>query len=143
MLVFVSTMIWGRSLLEFVNYLEHYGLVRAPQAPVKPHHSWNSNKRMSAFVLYNLTRHSHHHAEGDLPFWRLEPYPEAPMLHFGYLTTIAITMVPPLWHRLMIPKLKEWDQRYASPEERRLAAAQNAASGLRGLMPVDAATARS
>jgi len=141
-LVFVGTMIWGRSLLEFVNYLEHYGLMRAPQAPVKPHHSWNSNKRMSAFVLYNLTRHSHHHAEGDLPFWRLKPYPEAPMLHFGYLTTIAITMVPPLWHRSMIPKLKEWDERYASPEERRLAAAQNAASGLRGLMPMDAATAR-
>lgn len=52
-------------------------------------------------------------------------------------------MVPPLWHRLMIPKLKEWDGRYASPEERRLAAVQNAASGLRALMPLERAAAPS
>lgn len=134
-LVFLGVTVWSRSLLEFVNYLEHYGLVRTPGSAVKPHHSWNSNKRISALVLYNLPRHSHHHTQGGLPFYRLRPSPDAPTLHFGYLATIAIAMVPPLWHRLMIPKLKEWDERYASPEERRLAAAQNAASGLRGLMP--------
>lgn len=135
LLVYAGVTIWGRSLLEFVNYFEHYGLVRAPNTAVKPHHSWNSNKRMSAFFLYNLTRHSHHHAESDQPFWKLKPHPEAPMLRFGYLTTIVVTMIPPWWHRLMIPKLKDWDARYAAPAERELAAAQNAASGLRGLMP--------
>jgi alkane 1-monooxygenase len=52
-----------------------------------------------------------------------------------------LTMFPPLWHRLMIPKLKQWDERYATPEERALAAAQNAASGLPALMQGAAACA--
>jgi Fatty acid desaturase len=136
-LVFLATTIWARSLLEFVNYIEHYGLVREDDAAVKPHHSWNSNKRVSAFVLYNLTRHSNHHAQSSKPFWLLRPFPEAPTLYFGYLTSIMITMLPPLWHRLMIPKLREWDEHHASPGERALAAAQNAASGLPALIRQD------
>lgn len=134
LVVFLGTAVWGRSLLEFVNYFEHYGLVRVAGAPVEPRHSWNTNKRVSAFTLYNLTRHSHHHAEGDAPFWKLKPYAGAPTLKHGYLTTICITMVPPVWHRLMIPKLKEWDAHYATPAERALAAEQNARSGLPELM---------
>ena len=133
LLVYALTAVWGRSLLEFVNYMEHYGLVRVPVTPVQSHHSWNTNRRISAFVLYNLTRHSHHHAEGDAPFWKLKPYPQAPLLPFGYLTTIFITMIPPLWHRIMVPRLRHWDEHYASPAERRLAAEQNANSGLPGL----------
>jgi len=140
-LVFLGTTIWARSLLEFVNYLEHYGLVRVPNTRVKPHHSWNSNKRVSAFMLYNLTRHSHHHAQSYQPFWNLRPFPQAPTLDYGYLTSIILSMFPPLWHRLMIPKLKQWDERYATPEERALAAAQNAASGLPALMQGAAAGA--
>lgn len=129
LLVFLGTALWGRSLLEFVNYLEHYGLVRVPGTPVAPRHSWNSNKRLSAYTLYNLTRHSHHHAEGDSPFWKLKPYPDAPTLKHGYLTSISIAMVPPLWHRLMIPRLKLWDAHLATPAERALAAEQNLRSG--------------
>lgn len=52
------------------------------------------------------------------------------MLQFGYLTSIVIALIPPLWHHMMIPKLKEWDKHYASPEERQLAMAYNAVSGL-------------
>jgi Fatty acid desaturase len=133
-LIFLATTLWARSLLEFVNYIEHYGLVREDDAAVKPHHSWNSNKRVSAFVLYNLTRHSNHHAQSSKPFWLLRPFPEAPTLHFGYLTSIMITLLPPLWHRLMIPKLKEWDEHHATPGERALAAEQNALSGLPALI---------
>jgi Fatty acid desaturase len=129
-LVFFGTTIWARSLLEFVNYFEHYGLVRVERTPVKAHHSWNSNKRISAFALFNLPRHSHHHAQGALPFWQLQPYPEAPMLDYGYLTSIGLAMVPPLWHRLMIPKLEQWDAHFATADERALAAQQNATSGL-------------
>jgi NAD(P)H-flavin reductase/ferredoxin len=119
----------GKSLLEIVNYMEHYGMVRNPETPVQPRHSWNTNKRVSSWTMFNLTRHSHHHAQGEVPYQDLRPYPNAPMMINGYLTTIIVALVPPVWHRLMTPKVLAWDRDYASAEERSLAAAANARSG--------------
>ncbi len=131
---FVACALWGKALLEIVNYMEHYGMVRNPELPVQPRHSWNTNRRLSSWSMFNLTRHSHHHAQGEVPYHELKPYPEAPMMIAGYLTTILITLVPPLWHRLMVPKLLAWDQTHASDEERALAAEANARSGIPALM---------
>jgi NAD(P)H-flavin reductase/ferredoxin len=131
---FVLCGLWGKSLLEIVNYMEHYGMVRHPDAPVAPHHSWNTNKRLSSWSMFNLTRHSHHHAQGEVPYQDLKPYSHAPMMIGGYLTTIVVAMIPPLWHRLMTPKLLAWDRYHASAEERRLAARANARSGIPALL---------
>jgi len=116
--VFFATSLYGKAYLEFVNYVEHYGLVRVPDAPVEPRHSWNCNRRMSSYMLFNLTRHSHHHAEGEKPFWDLKAYPDTPMLPSGYLTMIIIAAIPPLWNRIMIPRVKAWDAHYATEAER-------------------------
>ncbi|MDO9322057.1 MAG: alkane 1-monooxygenase [Pseudomonas sp.] len=124
----------GKALLEIVNYMEHYGMVRNPATPVQPRHSWNTNKRISSWAMFNLTRHSHHHAQGEVPYQDLKPFPDAPMMIGGYLSTIIVAMLPPLWHKLMTPKVLEWDRRYATQEERQLAAEANARSGIRGLM---------
>lgn len=116
--VFMAVAVYGKGYLEFVNYIEHYGLVRIPGKPVELRHSWNSNRRVSSAFLYNLTRHSYHHLNAKAPFWKIKSCPEAPTLPFGYLTMIFIAMVPPLFNRVMAPRLAEWDSRYASPEER-------------------------
>lgn len=134
MLYFIACGLWGKSLLEIVNYMEHYGMVRNPETPVQPRHSWNTNKRVSSWTMFNLTRHSHHHAQGEVPYQDLKPFPDAPMMISGYLTTIVIAMIPPLWHRLMTPKVLEWDQKFASPEEQILAAQANEKSGITDLM---------
>lgn len=131
MLFFIACMLWGKSLLEIVNYMEHYGMVRNPETPVQPRHSWNTNKRISSWSMFNLTRHSHHHAQGEVPYQDLKPYPEAPMTISGYLTTIVVALIPPLWHKLMIPKVLEWDQKYASEEELELVREANAKSGIK------------
>ncbi|MFC3679779.1 alkane 1-monooxygenase [Bacterioplanoides pacificum] len=128
---FLACMLWGKALLEIVNYMEHYGMVRNPETPVQPRHSWNTNKRISSWAMFNLTRHSHHHAQGEVPYQDLKPYPEAPMMISGYLTTIVIAMIPPLWHKLMIPKVLEWDAKYASDEELELIREANANSGIK------------
>jgi len=120
-LFFAACALWGKALLEIVNYMEHYGLARDPVTPVQPRHSWNTNRRVSSWSMFNLTRHSHHHAQGELPFHALTPMPGAPMMPAGYLTTILLTLVPPLWRRLMAPRLAEWDARFATPVERALA----------------------
>lgn len=128
---FLACMLWGKALLEIVNYMEHYGMVRNPETPVQPRHSWNTNKRISSWAMFNLTRHSHHHAQGEVPYQDLKPYPEAPMMISGYLTTIVIAMIPPLWHKLMIPKVLEWDAKYATAEELELIREANANSGIK------------
>lgn len=71
--------------------------------------------------MFNLTRHSHHHAQGEVPYQDLRPFPDAPMMIGGYLTTILVAMIPPLWHHLMTPKVLAWDRDFASEEERQLA----------------------
>jgi alkane 1-monooxygenase len=129
-LFFVACGLWGKALLEIVNYMEHYGIVRNPATPVQPRHSWNTNRRISSWSMFYLTRHSHHHAQGEVAYQDLRPYPNAPMMINGYLTTLVIAMIPPLWHALMTPKVLAWDRDFATPEERELAAQANAASGL-------------
>jgi hypothetical protein len=120
---FVACGLWAKALLEIVNYMEHYGLVRVPGTPVQPRHSWNTNRRISSWSLFNLTRHSHHHANAGVPYQDLRPFPEAPVMINGYLTTILLTLVPPLWKRLMAPRLEAWDREHATAEERLLAGA--------------------
>jgi alkane 1-monooxygenase len=139
---FTICALWGKALLEIVNYMEHYGMVRNPATPVQPRHSWNTNRRISSWTMFNLTRHSHHHAQGEVPYQDLRPYPDAPMMISGYLATIIVAMVPPLWHKLVTPKVLAWDRDYATEEERGLAATANARSGLPALQSAPAAGPR-
>lgn len=136
LLFFVAAGAWGKALLEIVNYMEHYGMVRNPHTPVQPRHSWNTNKRFSSWSMFNLTRHSHHHAQGEVPYHALKPYHDAPMMINGYLATIAVALIPPLWHKLMTPKVLEWDARYATAEELKLAEEANRKSGIQALQNV-------
>ncbi|WP_141733502.1 alkane 1-monooxygenase [Oligoflexus tunisiensis] len=132
LLLHLGLALLGKCYLELVNFIEHYGLVRVPRTPVGFRHSWNSHHSISGWLLFNLTRHSHHHETGHLPFWRLEPRPEAPTLPFGYMTMILIALVPPLHRRVMRPYLETWDQHWATPAENSLA---RAAGPLASLTP--------
>ena len=114
-------------VLEALNYIEHYGIVRVPDAPVQPRHSWNCNHLISGVFTYNLTRHSHHHADAQVPFHRL--HAEQPMMPGGFMTAYVTAWIPPLWRRRIAPKLRAWDVRHASPAERALTAVANRRSG--------------
>ena len=103
------------SLLEIVNYVEHYGIVRKELAPgkyerVNPMHSWNSNHRLSNFFLFQLQRHSDHHANAIKRYQVLKHYNESPQLPSGYPAMIMLAAFPPLWFKWMNPKLKHWEE---------------------------------
>lgn len=123
----------GKTLLEIVNYMEHYGIVRRPEDKVEPRHSWNTNKSVSTWLLYALTRHSHHHAEADQEYWNLRSYKHAPMLPYGYLTTIILALIPPLYKKVMTERLNHWDEHFANEHEKRLAIEASVKSGMTGL----------
>ena len=101
--------------LEIVNYIEHYGLSRTRKPDgryetVRPAHSWNTGFRMSNWLLINLARHSDHHAVASRRFQILRAYDEAdaPVLPFGYATMYLLALAPPLWFRVMQPRLHAW-----------------------------------
>jgi len=117
-------------LLETANYIEHYGLVRVPTEPMQLRHSWNSNEKMANWVVCGVPRHSHHHSDADVEFWELKSFEhDAPTTVLGYVPSILLALVPPLWHPIMNIKLMDWDNNWASPEERKLANLQSMASG--------------
>ncbi len=96
-------------LLETINYIEHYGLVRELKGEryerVTPAHSWNSNHVIGRMVLYELTRHSDHHHRASKKYQVLESIEESPQLPFGYTTSMVIALLPPLWFSLMNKRL--------------------------------------
>lgn len=109
-------------LLESVNYIEHYGIVRREISPgkyerVNPLHSWNGNQLVSNLVLFQLQRHSDHHAYASRPYQVLRHFDEAPQLPFGYAAMILISYVPPLWFALMNPRLERWKARACQTSE--------------------------
>lgn len=100
----------GFALLEVVNYLEHYGLLRQKREDGRyerclPEHSWNSNNVASNVLLYHLQRHSDHHANPTRRYQALRHVDEAPQLPTGYAGMILLAWVPPLWRRVMDRRL--------------------------------------
>ena len=96
----------GFSLLEVVNYLEHYGLLRQKRPDgryerTRPEHSWNSNSVASNVLLYHLQRHSDHHANPIRRYQALRNVEEAPQLPTGYAGMIVCALLPPVWRRIM------------------------------------------
>ena len=85
---------------------------------------------MSFWATVAISRHAHHHANADIEFWDLKPFPkDAPTTPFGYFLTGLICQIPPLWHAVMNQKLIDWDQNFATPQEQKLAAKANLDSG--------------
>ncbi|MCU0816986.1 MAG: alkane 1-monooxygenase [Cypionkella sp.] len=111
-----GTAIWQ---LELVNYIEHYGLTRrhlgdGKYEHVLPRHSWNASHRASNWLLINLQRHSDHHYKPDRRFPLLQTYAEeeAPQLPFGYPAMTTLAMIPPLWRRVMNPRVRAWRRQF-------------------------------
>ena len=102
----------GFVLLETVNYIEHYGLLRLQTKSgryerVREMHSWNSNHVIGRIVLYELTRHSDHHYKSSKKYQTLDCHDESPQMPFGYPTSMVLAMLPPLWFKVMnkrVPK---------------------------------------
>ncbi|HDV6320340.1 TPA: alkane 1-monooxygenase [Burkholderia multivorans] len=102
--------VYGASLLEVVNYVEHYGLGRRklPNGRYErctPQHSWNSNHVVTNLFLYQLQRHADHHANPTRSYQALRHFDDAPQLPAGYATMILLAYVPPLWYRVMNPRV--------------------------------------
>jgi alkane 1-monooxygenase len=98
--------LYAASMLEVVNYVEHYGLLRQKDTAgryvrCEPEHSWNSNHLVGNLLLYQLQRHSDHHAHPSRRYQSLRHFANAPQLPAGYATMISVAYCPPLWFAWM------------------------------------------
>ena len=97
---------YGASLLEVINYIEHYGLLRQKGPDGRyvrcmPEHSWNSNHIVTNLVLYQLQRHSDHHANPTRSFLALRHFEDAPQLPGGYASMLLPAYIPSWWYKIM------------------------------------------
>ena len=101
---------WAWWQLTSANYIEHYGLLREKRTDgryerCQPHHSWNANHLASNLVLFHLERHSDHHAYAARRYQSLRHFEDVPQLPSGYFGMFLLAYVPPLWYRVMDPKV--------------------------------------
>lgn len=94
------------TLFEIINYIEHYGLLRQKDENgkyerTKPEHSWNNNNIVTNLFLYQLQRHSDHHAYPTRPFQALRHFDEAPELPSGYASMLLPALIPSWWFKIM------------------------------------------
>lgn len=109
-------------LLETINYIEHYGLFRREIRPgvyerTTPHHSWNASERLTNWVLFQLQRHADHHHIASRPYFALRHIDDSPQLPTGYPGMVLLSLVPPLWRRVMDPRVAAWHARDGEPAD--------------------------
>jgi alkane 1-monooxygenase len=109
----------GKIYLEVVNYIEHYGLVRIPGTRVEARHSWDSHRRVTGGMFYNLMLHANHHKIASRRYWELEQSPasEAATLPKGYMAMILFAFLGPPFFSYINKHLARWDRELASADE--------------------------
>ncbi|MEN1784565.1 MAG: alkane 1-monooxygenase [Bacteroidota bacterium] len=110
LVAFIGSAVFGIILLETVNYIEHYGLLRKKNdrgryEPVRHQHSWNSDHPIGRVLLFNLSRHSDHHYNGSKKYHLLKSHEKSPQMPTGYPGMMLLALAPPLWFWIMNKKL--------------------------------------
>lgn len=111
---FIIQALIANFLLEYTNYIEHYGLSRKENERVTEIHSWQSDKSISRFILIDLSRHSDHHYYASKPYHQLITYERSPVLPGGYASAIYLALIPPLWFSIMNARIQSFHQSLAS-----------------------------
>ncbi len=115
---FLAQGVIAAATLEVINYIEHYGLRRRRDAggryePVTHLHSWNATPRLTNWLLFQLQRHSDHHAHARRRYQVLRHHEDSPQLPVGYAGMFVLALVPPLWRRVMDPRVRQFRARIA------------------------------
>ena len=113
LIAYAALCAYAQSQLLMSDYVQHYGLIRAQDTSGKPEpvaakHSWNSPHWFSSALMLNATRHSDHHAHPARPYPALTIPDNAPTLPRPLPVMASIALIPPLWRRMMDPRVDRW-----------------------------------
>ena len=119
----------AKVLVEAFNYYQHYGIVRVPGTAYGRRHLWNHLQPVARALAVEITNHSDHHMDVFRPFYRLKPDVDGPQMP-SIFVCFMLGLIPPLWFRLIAwPRLRDWDNHFATPDERELARRANLKAG--------------
>jgi hypothetical protein len=129
LLASAGALLFAKLLVEGFNYLQHYGMVRVPGAPIRIHHAWNHLGAIIRPVGLEITNHIDHHFDSKHQFFELKPRVAGAQMPSAFLC-FACALVPPIWARYIAkPRLRHWDEHFASPAEQAMAMEQNRKAG--------------
>ena len=137
--VWLIAALFAKYILEGLNFFSHYGLLRLEGEKITTRNTFSSFNPLSNHFTFNLGRHGSHH-EIDRPYYlhQYKPMPESP---YGYLTMTLVSWFPPMFWKLMIPMLNEWDSKWATPAELEILSQHNRESGIAALQETHAPSA--
>lgn len=92
LLVFVWQAYNAISLLEAVNYFEHWGLQRSGSRP-GPRDAWDTDSWFTLYTLVGLSRHADHHTHPARHYQELRHTDESPKLPRGYYALVAMAQM--------------------------------------------------
>ena len=115
-----SVWVIANFLLEALNFMGHYGLIRTEGA-VEHRHSWDNDSVFTSWFFIEIGRQCDHHVRGETYFWELDDV-EGPNYGIGYFSLFVLTLIPPLFKAYVQKHLDNWDEKYASSEEKVIAA---------------------
>ena len=113
--------VWSLSnfLLEALNFMGHYGLIRK-EGDVEHRHSWDNDSVFTSWFFIEIGRQCDHHVRGETYFWELDDV-GGPNYGIGYFSLFVLTLVPSLFRSFVKMHLDDWDLNYATDEEREIA----------------------
>ena len=116
------TVIWAISnfLLEALNFMGHYGLIREKGKPVEHRHSWDNDNLFTSWFFIEIGRQGDHHVRGETYFWELDDV-DAPNYGIGYFSLFVLTLFPPIFRRFTQKLLDDWDENKATVAEKEIA----------------------
>ena len=119
--IFALLTVWiiSNFLLEALNFMGHYGLIREHGKPVEHRHSWDNDNLFTSWFFIEIGRQCDHHVRGETYFWELDDV-KGPNYGIGYFSLFVLTLVPSLFRRFVQKHLDHWDVHYASQEEKNI-----------------------
>ena len=120
--VLALMVVWAISnfLLEALNFMGHYGLIREKGKPVEHRHSWDNDNLFTSWFFIEIGRQGDHHVRGETYFWELDDV-DAPNYGIGYFSLFVLTLIPPVFRKYTQNLLDDWDKNKASNAERKIA----------------------
>ena len=99
------------TLLELVNYIQHYGLERKMQngkyERFTDHHSWNSRHISANWSTFNLGLHAEHHQSASKHYPLLSQEEKVIEMPANYSIMLIMALIPPLWFFVMDKKINK------------------------------------
>ena len=120
---YIGTCLIAHIVYYIFNYIQHYGLKRHELEDGKYErfsaaHSWSCNFLLSSMASFNFPHHTDHHLNPGRPYPLLRHLAESPQMPIGYVGMFLMALIPPLWFKVMNPRVLLYNEKAKSQKQR-------------------------